>query len=435
LTRTREMPIQDWVSQSSNWIHTQISRYPASPSSPVVSTTVNKGNLAQTSPALRGRKITSDENHGFSVKVDLSKPDRKFTGDLGGPFNSNSHAVTVENGGKQHVFGEGVYFQNWLSSEYYGPVFAVDPRSLPVPDPPLSNLRAKGTTAIARCKPTNNVANLAVSLAEIFHGGLPALPGVRSWKTNTSAAKKAGDEYLNHQFGWLPLASDVRDVSYAAANAHRLLKAYEHNSGKIVRRGYQFPVEETEETVVIGNSDGFDFDSNRSVTTDFSKPRTVLHKTTRTYKRTWFSGAFTYHLPIGYKSRFGLVEAAAKAGPLLGIELTPEVVWSAVPWTWAVDWFSNAGDVVSNVSDWATDGLVLKWGYIMEHSVSSVTYNLVGTCRLKPYGTIQASPVTTWSETKRREKATPFGFETTWNTLSPRQLAIATALGISRIFS
>jgi hypothetical protein len=167
---------------------------------------------------------------------------------------------------------------------------------------------------------------------------------------------------------------------------------------------------------------------------DTSKPQPVLYKTTRSFRHTWFSGAFTYHLPIGYKSRVGLVSAAAKAGPLLGIELTPETVWNASPWTWAVDWFSNAGDVISNLSDWAVDGLVLKWGYIMEHTLQSVTYTLVGGCRYKPYGLTFASPVTAWKETKRREKATPFGFEISWLGMSPRQLAISAALGITRVF-
>jgi len=129
-----------------------------------------------------------------------------------------------------------------------------------------------------------------------------------------------------------------------------------------------------------------------------------------------------------------MARAAAKAGPLLGIELTPEVIWNASPWTWAVDWFSNAGDVVSNVSDWSTDGLVLRHGYIMEHIVTTVQYALDRPTRIKPLGSIFASPVTAYLETKRREKATPFGFEIGWNGLSPRQLAIAAALGITRVF-
>jgi hypothetical protein len=254
------------------------------------------------------------------------------------------------------------------------------------------------------------------------------------WKERTHLAKKAGDEYLNHQFGWLPLVSDVKDVAYAAANSHKILSSYEANAGKVVRRGYEFPVERSKSMTLIQSSDGIPFlPEIPSVIIDSSKPQPKLYKTTETFRRVWFSGAFTYHLPIGYKSRNGMVRAAAKAGPLLGLELTPDVMWNLAPWTWAIDWFSNAGDVVSNLSDWATDGLVMKYGYIMEHCSTKVTYALDRNSRYKARGSYPAI-VTVLVETKRRQRATPFGFGLTWNGLSPRQLAIAAALGITRVF-
>jgi len=431
--RSKERPMKDWVSQSSNWKHLTQIRYPATPTSPVIINDPHSGDLSQTNVALRGRQVTADENHGFSVRKSLL--DGKFDGDRGGRFFSTKSTVLVRNGDKQHSYGGGESFGSWISDDYRGPIFAIDPRTVAIPIGTLmQNLEPMGTHAIAQCKPTNNVANLATDLSEIATAGLPSLTGAALWKEKTNLAKGSGSEFLNSEFGWKPLVSDVRDASYAAANAHRLLAAYERNSGKIVRRRYDFPEEKTELDEVVGPSDGFSFAIQDFNLLDFSKSKPVLHKTTKSYRKTWFSGAFTYHLPIGYNSRNRLVSAAAKAGPLLGIELTPETVWNASPWTWAVDWFSNAGDVISNLSDWAVDGLVLKWGYIMEHTYQEVTYSLDRPCRFKPFGTCFASPVTAYIETKRREKATPFGFEVTWNGLSPRQLAISAALGITRVF-
>jgi len=434
MARTKERPMKDWVSQSSNWTHLTQIRYPATPTSPVIINDPHSGNLAAEIPvALRGRQVTADESHGFSVRKSLL--DGKFDGDRGGSFFSTKSTALARNGNKQLSFGGGESFGSWISDEYRGPIYAIDPRTVAIPIGTLmQNLEPLGTHAIAMCKPTNNVANLATDLSELATSGLPSLTGASLWKEKTNLAKGSGSEFLNSEFGWKPLVSDVRDASYAAANAHRLLSAYERNSGKIVRRRYEFPVEKTELDEVVGPSDGFSFAIQTFNLLDFSKPMPVLHKTTKTYRRTWFSGAFTYHLPVGYNSRNQLVSAAAKAGPLLGIELTPETVWNAAPWTWAVDWFSNAGDVISNLSDWAVDGLAMKWGYIMEHTFQEVTYSLAGTCRYKPYGTCFASPVSAYIETKRRVKATPFGFEVTWNGLSPRQLAISAALGITRVF-
>jgi hypothetical protein len=104
------------------------------------------------------------------------------------------------------------------------------------------------------------------------------------------------------------------------------------------------------------------------------------------------------------------------------------------PWSWAIDWFSNAGDVVSNLSDWATDGLVMKYGYIMEHSRHERTYYLDGPSQYNFLDRQIPATVTTWSETKLRRAASPFGFGVSWEGMTPRQLAITAALGITRVF-
>jgi hypothetical protein len=115
---------------------------------------------------------------------------------------------------------------------------------------------------------------------------------------------------------------------------------------------------------------------------------------------------------------------------ILGLDLTPSTLWNLAPWTWAVDWFSNAGDVISNMSDWQDDGLVLRYGYMMEHSRATYAYTFEGPTGLN--GSLRPQPVVYVSESKRRVKATPFGFGLTWGGLTPIQLAIAAALGISK---
>jgi len=323
---------------------------------------------------------------------------------------------------------------------YIGPFLAVNPGSLVV-DSSNSlrrNLNGVGTTAIARCKPTNHVSDLANDLSEIYQSGLPRLPGVSTWENKTRRYRGIGSEFLNSEFGWAPLVSDIRDASYAAANSHRLMKSYEENSGKKVRRTYEFPIEESVSAVDLGPSDGYTVYTNswNSSYVDGTKSQPHLIKVTKFSRRTWFSGCFTYYLPTGYLARTRLGKIAEEAGHLYGIELTPSVIWQASPWTWAVDWFSNMGDVISNLSDWATDGLVMHYGYLMEHIVSETTYALdrPSRQRLVGGGYAYASPVTVYYESKQRVRATPFGFETTWNGMSLRQLAIAAALGLTRLF-
>lgn len=380
-----------------------------------------------------GQQVTTDEKHGISRS---GKDLRSSQGDIGGNFFSQSRRAFCPGGMKEaHFDYSGVSGDNWWRYVYDGPILAVTPTDDKFPSYSASNLAAKGTTAVSRVKPTNNVADLGVAVGEIFKEGLPHLMGSVFWKDKTSLAKQAGDEYLNYEFGWVPLVSDIRGASYAVTNAHKELSLYERNSGKVVRRRYEFPIEKTE-AVELLSGDGVWFSPNfeNGITRDSTQPVPRIQKTTKFYRRTWFSGAFTYHLPVGYRSRDWLTRVSAQAGPLLGLELTPNVLWNLAPWSWAIDWFSNVGDVVTNLSDWATDGLVMRYGYIMEHTRHEVTYTMIDPTRFPPYGKHHASPLTFLVETKRREKATPFGFGATWNTFTPRQLAIAAALGITRVF-
>jgi hypothetical protein len=433
LSRTREQPIPDFYSEADNWKCTSYTQNNLDlPPTNVQNTSGTVGPIPGGYP--RGLQITADENHSSDLKIPLRSG--VFHGDIGGEFVSRKWSIRAQNPRAQHIEGTRIIDGNRKTVKYYGPFLAYPPGSVVLPTYSLDSLVGKGTTAIARCKPTNNVANLATSLFELYRDGLPKLFGSSLWEGHTRRAKDAGGEYLNSEFGWKPLVSDIKDFTYGVANASRILKSYERNSGKIVRRRYEFPVEETEvTTLVTGPYDGLYF-SGVALTPalDTSKPAPSVFLTTKFHRRTWFSGAFTYHLPLGYHSRNRMVELAAKAGPLLGIELTPEVVWNAQPWTWAIDWFSNTGDVVSNLSDMATDGLVLKWGYLMEHTVLTNTYFLSNNGRYDPPLANYASPVIGSLEVKRRVKATPFGFATSWNGMTPRQLAIAAALGITRVF-
>jgi len=393
---------------------------------------IYKHTLPGNSNLPRGSVVTLDENHSAKLKTIKRF---QFDGDVGGEFELTRKGVVCDHS-YSHIFGDHLdpTFPTIMRHyDYRGGVYPSNPASWVFPSiPGTTNLDAKGASLISLVKPTNNVANLATDLVEAKTQGLPSFWGVNSWKERTHVAKAAGSEYLNHQFGWLPLVSDIRDASYAAANAHEIIKSYERNSHQVVRRRMELPIERSEVWTRLGTGRPFfpRTDTDNTCIVDASTPTGTIVQCDRTYKRTWFSGAFTYHLPIGWGSRFGLVDAAAKAGPLLGIELTPEVVWNAVPWTWALDWVSNIGDCISNTSDMAIDGLVIKYGYVMEHKVTTRSYYNTGSNSYK--GAVVVSPVHLFYETKRRVRATPFGFGLDWSGFTPRQLAITAALGLTR---
>lgn len=392
-----------------------------------------------------GSEVTQDETHS---DWEPSRVKGKFSYDLGGAFESTKMTANWENPGYQQIHGVGIpgAGATW-HADYRGPIACtvIGGNNWPGwPSVAQSDLNALGATAIARCSPTNQLVSAANFLAELRSEGLPKLFGATLLKSKSSLFRSLGEEYLNKEFGWDPFVGDLKKLFHQITHADTVLSQYERDSGQMVRRRYEFPEVRTQSgPTFIRNQNALVGEYLQSLfpnVTDPTPPYEILfnggstgsiYMTTTTWKKAWFSGAFTYHLPSGYNSRIGMVESARHAQTLLGLDITPEVLWNATPWTWAIDWFSNAGDVVANLSDWATDGLVLKYGYMMEHSICERRIFDDNRGRLKD-AKARPSALILRVETKRRVKANPFGFGLTWSGLSPRQIAIAVALGLSK---
>jgi hypothetical protein len=294
------------------------------------------------------------------------------------------------------------------------------------------DLEAMGATAVARTSPTNAASNLLTAIGEIVKDGLPFSSSHRNWQERASIARSAGSEYLNQQFGWMPLVNDVLQFADAVRNAETIMSQYERDMGKLVRRRYEFPSERSVDNEVdlglVTGPAGVSSSPGSAAILPITPGRLVKSVERRT--DTWFSGAFSYGIPLNSTSREGSASLAAEADKLFGISLTPDVLWELAPWSWVVDWFSNVGDVLANVSDAMSQGLVMQYGYIMEHTTHSVTYSVKDL--LQGGKPIPLAPIRLVTESKKRVRANPFGFGVSWDGLSPLQLSILAALGISR---
>jgi len=373
-----------------------------------------------------GIQTTESEGHSFP-------PPKGFRGDIGGPFR------TTKSYPKEPWFAPGVsgMFDGFMSISFQGDMYITlphpDNRDFPYP-PTLessnSDLEALGATAISRCQPTNSVADLSTFLGETVRDGLPHLVGSLLWESKTKDALRAGSgEYLNAQFGWVPLVSDIRKFADAVLSAGTVCSQYQRDAGKIVRRGYSFPSNiefPISNTVFLLDQIAQGVISAGSV--DYSN-RGTIWRHRKVERRQWFKGSFTYALPTGNDTWSNMLRYSALADKLFGTSLTPEVLWNLAPWSWAADWFANIGDVLSNVSAFAQNGLVMPYGYVMEHTTVTDTYQL-DKSGLKGSG--PPTPLKLVTETKKRVQANPFGFGVKWEGLSPFQISILAALGIQR---
>jgi len=149
--------------------------------------------------------------------------------------------------------------------------------------------------------------------------------------------------------------------------------------------------------------------------------------------RYWFSGAFRYHVPIGDSTWERLSRYEQYSNYLFGTRITPEVVWNLAPWSWAVDWFTNAGDVIHNISTLGFDGLVMQYGYAMRQELRKavIVHTTTGNGFSGLAAGLRASR-TEVIEFKQRVPANPYGFGIDDISLSKTQLAILAALGLTR---
>lgn len=286
-----------------------------------------------------------------------------------------------------------------------------------------SVLNAFGTSAIAAVLPTNPNASLATAIGELRRDGLPSIPGA-SFRDRVDLARKSGSEYLNVEFGWLPLVNDLKSFADSVKRSKLLIDQYRRDSDRKIRRRFVAVPQVETNSVFTGNA--LWFSGGGSLT----GPVTVS-KITET--KFWFSGAFRYHVPVGDDFYSRLVRYESYANHLFGTRITPELVWNLTPWSWAIDWFTNAGDVIHNISLLGVDGLVMQYGYAMRHS--RTTNQARGSISLTdlsgPTRTHSAS-YDVVSERKDRIPANPYGFGITDASLSARQQAVLVALGLSR---
>lgn len=313
--------------------------------------------------------------------------------------------------------------------------------------PPLntssaSQLDQYGATAFARASPLNSAASVSNLLGELVRDGLPRLP-FAAWEefahqvrniarrkpgSIQTVGQMVGDEHLNMEFGLKPAFEDINKFFYAVWSAEQAMSQLERDSGRPVRRRYDFPSKVENSVTTFPHNEWPLIATQNTRYYNAASGWSVVRNRETTVRR-WFSGAYTYYIDSGYDSRNTMSRFGLLSKNVFGLNISPDTLWQLAPWSWAIDWFSNTGDVIQNVSQRATDGLIMRYGYLMENTIVKDTY----TRTVSPFKTGEPTgTVTLVSEAKVRRRANPFGFGVSWEGLSPKQLSIAAALGLSR---
>jgi hypothetical protein len=398
--------------------------------------TTYDGNFnTETSPWYLGSAVNLQKTEDFVHRW----PDPGNGGDIGGPFLSQkveTRVSAISANSRSYTADYSWPYYGWRA--YKGPLLAEVPKAYSAGIPPNdlgvpgsdNDLIVAGTEAVGRTIPTNPVANVSVMLGELLREGVPKAIGAGLLKSRFKDYREIGSEYLNYQFGWAPIAADLKSVAKAVSESEKRLAQLKRDSGRPVRRRLHLPtLHDAKQSNTGGSYDPvpwapgiYDPGDRRTITETFERKR-------------WFSGCYTFHFEMPNKQTQSLAYAAKQARVLYGLDLTPEVVWNLAPWTWLSDWAWNAGDIMSNASRFSRDGLVMRYGYIMEHTMYTREYTIHGVRPRNYFGVLQAPQSTSihyLCENKARMAAHPFGFGMRDGDLDLRQQAILGALGLSR---
>jgi len=351
--------------------------------------------------------------------------------------------------GKTSYYGPiGLFYPGCgLNTSFDGSVSNASPTIVPSSSFPSID-ESKGTYAIKKTIPTLPVAGAAMFLGEL-HEGLPRLIGHSAlFRERANAFRGLGSEYLNVQFGWKPFVKDIKDFAKAFRNAGRILQQYRRDSGKTVHRHWKFmPIEETK----VYPEYQFGYGSNPAnfviklpcdnsyhgsfTSTEINSlmmyGRSASAHASSVCKQTYkFSGAYSYLLSED-DSFFGRMERYVQlANRLVGVRITPDVLWELTPWSWLLDWEVNIGINITNMTALGHDNLVLRWGYLMRTTHFN---HYTSTSKFTSHGGFDQSIHSTWRITKKeRVRSSPFGFAQNPDSFTNSQWAILGALGMTK---
>jgi len=294
--------------------------------------------------------------------------------------------------------------------------------------PDMLTLRGLGSHGIAETLPSVPPVSIAQSLGELKEG-LPKLIGKGLLH---NGPKGSGDEFLNYSFGIRPLIKDLQGYVKTSRNYDEFVKQYNRDNGRLVRRARQLG--STSDSTVTHLGNGLPSPTLGGARHWFSGSQELI---TNYETKVWFVASYRVMMPPISEGFWRELHDFTRT---FGLVPTADTAWNLFPWTWLLDWVINFDDVITNLSYLGRSGVNLHYAYVMCESKVHKTWTYTG--EYNPLyiagGSNGRTPLSlSFKEstvTKQRVGASPFGFGVGLDfSFTPNQLAILSALGLSRI--
>ena len=253
--------------------------------------------------------------------------------------------------------------------------------------------------------------------------------------------KGAAQHFLNHNFGWVPFVKDVVALLDNVINAKDKIARLKRENGQWIRR--RTILVNNVDDVVLARGTGpiiyplttFPFNDMIAIDgTGHYLPLTWENRV-RTWTYATSVGSFRYYLPEFDNSlpdQSGLLGDIRRHLAIHGARINPSNLYKAVPWTWLIDWVSDIGKSIQAIQDATLDNMAARYLFLVHHQIKTFTMR-----QFVPFNAVSGGNRTLeYSQIidvkQRKEADSPFGFGLSWDNLTPKQLAILGALGITR---
>jgi len=258
--------------------------------------------------------------------------------------------------------------------------------------------------------------------------------GVSYAKRNLLMPSRVSEDYLNLQFGWIPFCNDIASLTDYLIFSRQYLDSIKSGNNVWQKRSG------TLLDVVTSTKLGKVYTAGcEPALTDMCEVKSIdgnlctglCEVWSEETTRCWAEGTFKYYRPefdanLPYYG--STVAAVNRHLTATGLRLTPYHIWKAIPWSWAIDWFSNIGRIIEHNDAIALDGMVTKYLYLMHHHLRKITS--FHTLFLRQ-GAVSLSS-TRFIDVKQRESGfSPYGF-VLGGSLNATQWSILAALGLSK---
>lgn len=249
----------------------------------------------------------------------------------------------------------------------------------------------------------------------------------RARKAKMMSPRYVGDQFLNHQFGWLPFLSDLRKFHSAYTNFIEINARITRRNGQWQRRKVTVFDNNTETKIASGTGSRLFPPLN-----NYSSGGHSWEVLKRSSLKLSAVGSWRVYLPefdessVDYSSEWNRMKRQLD---IFGARISPINVYKGTPWTWANDWLNTSSSYLEYASDAVMNNLACKYFFLMGHQKDEYVFRQV--LRF-PDRTFTLEFVRRIESKQRLKASSPFDFSLSWNLLSPRQIAIAVALGLTR---